>query len=316
MTENNNLQPDTQTAQQPEIQARLFKADGQPRIVGVIGYPVEHSLSPALQNAAFDFYNLPHRYQKWAVAPNELRDFLDNIKREEFLGLNVTVPHKQAVLAALAETDEVVQLTGAANTLLADNGKLFGYNTDPAGFLEALKREVNFEPRGKRTMVLGAGGAARGVVLALASQGASEIAVANRTYDKAVDLVAQLAPVFPNSHIYATPLDPASWPFNRNPRALVVNATSQGLLEPDKEFPVSAAALSGRDPDRHTVFFDLTYGDTPFLKMVRPVAAHVLEGLSMLVYQGAQSFEFWTGLSAPVEQMLAAARAALAEREK
>lgn len=316
MSEINYSQPDPQAALQSEIQAHLFNADGQPRTVGVIGYPVEHSLSPALQNAAFAYYKLPHRYQKWAVAPEELKAFLEKVKREEFLGLNVTVPHKQAVLPALDETDEVVKLTGAANTLLADNGKLAGYNTDPAGFLEALKNEVNFDPRGKRTMVIGAGGAARGVVLALASQGASEIAVANRTYDKAVDLVAQFAPIFPNSHIYATPLDPASWPFNRNPRALVVNATSQGLLEPDKEFPVSAEALSGRDPDRHTIFFDLTYGDTPFLKMVRPLAAHVLDGLTMLVYQGAQGFEFWTGLAAPISVMLEAARTALAEREK
>ena len=153
------------------------------------------------------------------------------------------------------------------------------------------------------------------MVLALASEGAVEIVVANRTFERAATLVNEIGPLFPNVHIFATPLDPAAWPSNRNPRTLVVNTTSLGLLEPDKPFPISPEALSGRDPDRHTIFFDLTYGDTPFLKMARPIAAHVLDGLTMLVAQGAQSFELWTGLTAPRDLMLAAARNALTARD-
>ena len=190
-----------------------------------------------------------------------------------------------------------------------------GHNTDVAGFLEALG-ELDFDPSRKRTMVIGAGGAARAVVAALAAAGAVEIAVVNRTWEHAAQLVGDLSQIFPNSHIYAGPLDPAAWPYNRNPRALVVNASSHGLLNPDEPFPLEADDMAGRDADRHTVFFDLTYGDTPFLRAVAPKAAHTLDGLSMLVYQGALAFEWWTGLPAPRPQMLAAAREALAARQR
>jgi len=296
-------------------QANLYNSDGSPREVGVIGHPIEHSLSPAIHNAAFAHYHLPHRYQKWDVAPSDLLRFLNEAWIGNYLGLNVTVPHKEAVLRYLDEWDDIVEAIGAANTLLVEADVLTGYNTDPAGFLEALQRDANYEPKGKRTLVLGAGGAARAVVLALASEGAVEIVVANRTFERAATLVNEIGPLFPNVHIFATPLDPAAWPSNRNPRTLVVNTTSLGLLEPDKPFPISPEALSGRDPDRHTIFFDLTYGDTPFLKMARPIAAHVLDGLTMLVAQGAQSFELWTGLTAPRDLMLAAARNALTARD-
>lgn len=312
MTNSNDVQSNSTIPIAQEVLQRLYREDGTPRVVGVIGQPVAHSLSPAIHNAAFEYYKLPHRYQKWEVASADLKSFFEEVQAQKYLGVNVTVPHKQAVLQYLDSQDEVVSATGAANTILVEQGTLVGYNTDPIGFLEALQNEADFKVQGKRTLVMGAGGAARSVVLALASEGAVEIAVANRTYAHAAELVKQLAPLFPNVHIYAAPLDPAAWPSNRNPRHLIVNTTSMGLLEPSKPFPISAEALSGRDPDRHTIFFDLTYGDTPFLRMVRPVAAHVLDGLSMLVYQGAQSFELWTGLVAPRQVMLEAARQALA----
>ena len=295
--------------------ARLYRADGSPRPVGVIGFPVEHSLSPIFQDVAFAAHNLPHRYQKWAVAPADLTAFLAQARQDDYLGLNLTVPHKLAGWQAAAAHSEEAQFTGAVNTLLLDeeaDGWL-GHNTDVAGFLEAL-RDVDYDPNRKRTMVIGAGGAARAVVGALARAGAVEIAVVNRTWDHAAQLVADLSQVFPNSHIYAAPLDPAAWPYNRNPRTLVVNASSHGLLEPDQPFPIDADAMAGRDADRHTVFFDLTYGDTPFLRAVESKAAHIVDGLSMLVYQGALAFEWWTGLPAPRAEMLKAARAALAER--
>lgn len=293
-----------------EQNARLYKEDGTPRSVGVIGYPIAHTLSPAFQNVAFEHYKLPHRYEKWEVAPADLGAFIQRVRDEGFLGLNITLPHKQEAVSHVDIVSEEAAGANSVNTLFFQEGQLAGHTTDVAGFLEALQAE-DYNPRAQRTLVIGAGGAARAVVYALASAGANEIAVANRTYENALEVEDALKPLFPQCNLYATHLDPAAWPFNRNPRTLIVNATSQALMAPGETFPVSAEALAGRNPERRTIFFDLTYGDTPFLRMAREAEARTLDGLSMLVYQGAHSFEFWTGLEAPRQQMLEAARAAL-----
>jgi shikimate dehydrogenase len=262
---------------------------------------------------AFEEHGLPHRYEKWEVAPTDLAAFLAEMKQNDFLGINATIPHKEAVLELLdtgtAEAGEI----GAVNTLFlhedGENVLLAGHNTDAQGFLESLKRIANYHPKGQRTMVLGAGGSARAVVYALAKEGAFEIAVANRNFDRAAELVGSLKENFPNCHMYAAPLDPAAFPFNRNPRTLIVNTTSFGLAEEDKDkpFPLSAEVMSGRNPERRTIFFDLIYnGDTPFLREALKAEAVAINGKAMLVYQGALSFELWTGLPAPVDKMLEA----------
>ncbi|NWJ95295.1 MAG: shikimate dehydrogenase [Chloroflexi bacterium] len=300
-------------SQPQEQNSRLYQADGKPRSVGVIGYPIAHSLSPSFQNVAFEYHKLPHRYEKWEVAPADLPNFLEQVRNEGFLGLNLTLPHKQAALSYLDILSDEAAGTGAANTLFFHEGQLAGHNTDIAGFMEALKAE-NYDPLRQRTMVIGAGGAARAVVYALASAGANEIAIVNRTFEKAADLGEEMALRFPTCNIYGAHLDPAAWPFNRNPRTLVVNATSQAITAPDEVFPIKAVALSGRNREQRTIFFDLFYGKTPFLAMAEAAEAQTLDGLTMLVYQGAHSFELWTGLPAPRELMLEAARTALSAK--
>ncbi len=292
-------------SQLPDTAKRLYRSDGSPRPVGVIGYPVAHSRSPIFQNAAFEYYNLPHRYEKWEVAPENLAAFIEEKRAEDFLGINVTLPHKESVLELLETGTPEVGETGAANTLfLHEDQYLAGHNTDVGGFLEALKAE-GCDPNGKRAIVLGAGGAARGVIYALLTAGAFEVAVANRTIEKAEEICQHFQASFPNCHLHALPFDPAGWPNFRYPRTLVVNATSYGLHPgEDEDFPISAADLSGRNPERITYFFDLQYGETPFTRMAaKEGAAHVHDGSSMLVYQGALSFELWTGLPAPREVM-------------
>jgi shikimate dehydrogenase len=290
---------------------RLYRTDGTPRPVGVIGHPIDHSLSPLFQNAAFEAHGLPHRYEKWEVAPADLAAFLANLKNQDYLGLNVTIPHKETVIEWLETGTNEAGIIGAANTLfLHEEGgavALAGHNTDAQGFLESLKREASYNPKGQRTMVIGAGGSARAVVYALAKEGAFEIAVVNRNFERAVELVESIKENFLNCHIYAAPLDPAALPFNRNPRTLIVNTTSFGLAEEDKDkpFPLSAEMMSGRNPERRTIFFDLIYrADTPFLREAKTAEAFALNGKTMLVYQGALSFELWTGLPAPIEKML------------
>ncbi len=290
---------------------RLYRADGSPRPVGVIGSPIAHSRSPYFQNAAFEYHNLPHRYEKWEVSPKNLGQFLSEMRGKDFLGINVTIPHKETVLELLETGTPEAGETGAANTLfLHEDQYLAGHNTDVGGFLETLK-EVGYEPKGNRVMVLGAGGAARAVIYALLQAGVIEIALVNRNIERAMELSDYFSARFPQCHIYALPFDPAGWPMVRNPRSLVVNATSFGLAPEEKEaeFPISARQMSGRNPDRKTYFFDLLYGDTPFIRTAQQEGgAHVLDGSKMLVYQGALSFELWTGLPAPREIMLEALR--------
>jgi len=302
-------QPDTTQS----LHSRLYKEDGTPRSIGVIGQPINHSLSPSFQDVAFEYHNLPHRYQKWEVGTAELAAFIQKVREEGFLGLNLTVPHKQAVLALADIVSEEAAGAGSVNTLFYHEGQLAGHTTDVAGFMEALKAE-DYDPQKQRTLVLGAGGAARAVVYALATAGATEIAVANRSFERSAELAEVMAAQFPQCNIYGTDLDPAAWPFNRNPRTLIVNATSQALTSPHEPFPVSAEALAGRNPERRTLFYDISYGNTPFLEMARAAEARTLDGLTMLVFQGAHSFELWTGLTAPRQQMLEAAQAALASK--
>jgi shikimate dehydrogenase len=296
-------------SQLPDTAKRLLRADGTPRPVGVIGYPVAHSRSPVFQNAAFAHYGLPHKYERYEVKPEALGDFLSDMKSQDFLGLNVTIPHKEAVLESLETGTEEVGETGAANTLfLHEDQYLAGHNTDIGGFLETLKeQEINIP--GSRILLLGAGGAARAIAYALAKEGAVEIGVVNRTVARAEELCQHFVTQFPRCHIYPMPYDSAGWPMGRNPRELVVNTLPIGLKsdEQDIPYPFNARDMAGKRFERTTLFYDLLYGETPFLKQARADGAERLQdGTKMLVYQGALSFELWTGLPAPRDKMLEA----------
>jgi shikimate dehydrogenase len=293
---------------------RLYRPDGSPRPVGVLGFPVKHSLSPSFQNAAFTRHDLPHRYEKWEISPQELPAFLEKARREDFLGLNLTVPHKLAGWAIAARRSPAAEATGAVNTLLLDEdqGGWLGHNTDVGGFLETLPA-AGYSPLGQAAVIIGAGGAARAVVYALGTGGAARVTIANRTPARAQALVNDLQPLLPACRLETSQLDPAGWPSDRS---LVVNATSQGVLEPDRPFPITPQAMNGSNQAAPVLFYDLTYGQTPFIQAVRVGGYPLLDGLLMLIYQGALAFETWTGLVAPRPEMLLAAQATLAERRK
>ncbi len=297
----------------PGLKPRLYRADGSPRPVGVLGFPVKHSLSPSFQNAAFAWHQLPHRYEKWEISPSEFAAFLEKARREDFLGLNLTVPHKLSGWEISTRRTPAAEAAGAVNTLLLDEeaGGWLGHNTDVGGFLETLPA-AGYSPAGKSAVIIGAGGAARAVVYALASGGAATLNIANRTPERARAIVNDLQPLLPGAVLRVSGLDPAQWPVDRS---LIVNATSQGVLEPDRPFPIPARDMRGPNSDP-VLFYDLTYGHTPFIRGVRAEDYSALDGLLMLIYQGALAFETWTGLAAPREEMLAAARAVVAERLK
>lgn len=279
------------------------------RQVGLIGWPVEHSVSPAMHNAAFGALGLGWHYSLLPAPPGEVGAVLSGLKSRGFKGANVTVPHKQAVMPYLDEISDTAQATGAVNTIAVRGGRLVGYNTDSGGFLAAL-REARFEPPGRRALVMGAGGGARAVVYALAGAGCT-VAICNRTAQRAVQLAHDMQELGFPSPVTPVPgttsledLDLASYD-------LLVNATSVGMWPHEGASPWPEALPL---PSHWTVF-DLVYNprETRLLAQAREGGAKLVGGLGMLFHQGALAFELWTGQSPPLDVMRAAAEAALVQ---
>jgi shikimate dehydrogenase len=276
--------------------------NGQTKLVGLMGYPIEHSLSPAMHNRAFAARNLNWRCLPLPVHPERLGEAVAGLRALGFVGANVTVPHKEAVMSYLDEVAPAAQAIGAVNTMVVHEDELVGHNTDWQGFLTALS-EGGFDPQDKRAVVLGAGGAARAVVYALARAGA-QVAVLNRTPARAQALVKDFSPLFP-----ALPLTSQTLEEQTAEAHLLVNATPVGLW-PEVDQSIWPEDLPFPN---HLVVFDLVYNprQTKLLRQAEAVGAKVIGGLGMLVHQGAAAFELWTGERAPVETMQAAASEAL-----
>jgi shikimate dehydrogenase len=259
-----------------------------------MGSPVRHSLSPAMHNAAFAALGLDWAYVAFEVRPGDVPAALAGARALGLGGLSVTIPHKGAVASEVDELSAAARAVGAVNTVvpLAD-GRLRGDNTDGAGFLASLADE-GFDPRGRRCLVVGAGGAARAVVYALAQAGAAEVAVVNRSQDRAESAAALAA----SAGRVGAPADAAA-------ADLVVNATPLGLAGSDpRTLPPGSAHLG---PGQLVVDLVPNPAETPFLVAARDRGARVAGGLGMLVHQGALAFELWTGRAAPVAVMRAAA---------
>jgi shikimate dehydrogenase len=262
--------------------------DGHTRVSGIIGWPVEHSLSPVMHNAAFAELGLNWLYAAFPVPPDRVAEAVRGLAAAGVAGINVTIPHKQAVLECCSSVSDAAAAIGAANTLVPDGrGGFRADNTDAAGFLRAMDAATGADLGGARALVIGAGGAARAVAWALRSRGA-RLLVSNRTDEKA----AALGPTVPFGR---GPLDDACRDVD-----LVVNCTSLGLegsSVPD-ELP-----LEGIRPDQ--IVADIVYrpGGTAWLSAAARRGARTVDGLGMLLHQGADAFEQWTGRDAPVAVM-------------
>ncbi|PZS23647.1 MAG: shikimate dehydrogenase [Acidimicrobiales bacterium] len=273
------------------------------RVVGVIGDPVRHSLSPLLHNAAFAAMRLDWASVAFPVPAGEVGPALAGMRALGVEGLSVTMPHKQAALAGVDHTSETATRLGAINTIVRRNGQLVGENTDGAGFLDAV-HTAGCDPVGWRCLILGAGGAARAIVVALAGAGAAEVVVVNRTPTRAEQAAALAGAVGRVGS--ADEVDRAD---------LVVHATPLGMLGVS---PASRAGEQGPtsdqlplDPARlgpGQLVVDLVYHprDTPLLKAARDRGAMVQDGVGMLVHQAAHALAFWTGEKPPVAAMMAA----------
>ena len=279
--------------------------------LGIIGFPIGHSISPVFQQTALDRLGMDAVYQAWEVKPEDVGAFLQGIRSPDVLGINVTVPHKETVIPFLDQVDDWAAAAGAVNTIVNREGLLTGHNTDGTGFLRALREAGGFEPRGRRVLVLGAGGAARGVVLALIREGVGRLTIANRTVERA----RQLSRIAQDNGLeaHAIALKGSDLVAASASAELIVNCTSMGMSHgPDQTgTPLSANLLSST-----TLVNDLVYNptETPLLREAVRAGASTLGGIHMLVYQGAASFEMWTGRDAPVETMLEAAVRAMAAK--
>ena len=277
------------------------------RLCGVIGNPVSHTLSPAMQNAAMAQLGLDYAYLAFQVKATQLGAAMQGMKALGIRGLNVTIPHKVAVLPFLDELDPLAQNIGAVNTIVNHNGKLKGYNTDAAGFLQSLTA-TGFAPQGKRVVLLGAGGAARAMCFALAQNGAV-LTILNRKsgLEQASALAQSLNRSF-KLEVAALELDEANLKTALARADVLVNATSLGMSPRVTETPVPARLLKAG-----LTVFDVVYTplETQLLREARGQGCSVISGLEMLVRQGALAFELWTGQQAPLDIMRQAALAAL-----
>lgn len=291
--------------------------DGKTQLVGLIGWPVAHSLSPLMHNAAFDAVGLNWRYVPLPVPPEQVEVSVRGLAALGFRGANVTVPHKQAAIPLLDSVAPDASLLGAVNTLVIDRdhsgeATISGYNTDHRGFVTSL-RQSGFDPKGKRAVVVGAGGGGRAVVFGLLEAAAEEIVVLDSDPGQAQALVDDLCNQRPR-RLRTQPLTQETLIEFTHAADLFVHATpvgmwphAEGCIWPE-ELPFPA----------HLTAFDLVYNplETHLLRRAREAGARTIDGLGMLVAQGALSFELWTGKTAPIEVMRAAGERALQERSR
>ena len=276
-----------------------MRISGSTTLVGVIGNPVKHSLSPVILNAAFREAKINWVYTAFETPEEKLADAIGGIRALGIAGLSVTMPHKAKVCSLLDEISDSAQTLNAVNCIVNDAGKLEGHNTDGDGFLDAVKHDAGLDVAGKKVLVVGSGGSARSIIHSLGKAGAAEIAVINRTKKKALDALELAGPV--GRYVEETEIPEVVSEAN-----LVVNATPIGMLDTDDtaNFPIEPNLFS-----KGQVAIDLIYHpiSTPWMEALRDLEVEAHGGLSMLIFQAARAFKLWTGKEAPVDAMRKAA---------
>jgi shikimate dehydrogenase len=268
------------------------------RLCAVYGFPIRHSASPAMHNAAFASLGLDWRYFAFEVAPKNLRVAIEGAKAMNFAGLNLTVPHKLLALEMVDELDVSAKVWGAVNTIQFksdETGRVraLGHNTDANAIVTSLREDLGMELRGARILLLGAGGAGRTAALKLASEKVADIALVNRTRSKAGDIAREIQKEFPSVKVST------GWP--KSDVDLILNATSLGLKTGDPSpldeghFPLKQARA----------VYDMIYrpAETALLRAAKAAGCATANGLGMLLHQGAKAFEIWTGQPAPLAVM-------------
>lgn len=271
------------------------------KLYGILGDPIEHSLSPAIQNAALQATGIEAVYLAFRVKKERLKEAVAGIRSLDVKGVNVTIPHKVDIIKYLDRVDPLAEQIGAVNTVKNEDGELTGYNTDGLGAIKALK-EAAQNLAHKRVILVGAGGAAKAISYTLANEGAN-LTILNRNLLRAKTLAEEIEAKTGRTIDYLD-LHPDNLEKTLTNAEILVNATSVGMTPKSKETPVDKKFLHPK-----LVVFDIVYNplETRLLREAREKGARVVDGLGMLIYQGAEAFEIWTKQKAPVEVMRSAA---------
>jgi shikimate dehydrogenase len=289
-----------------------MKIDGHTRVAAIFGDPISHTLSPAMHNAAFKALGLNAVYVPFhvkAASKGALKAAVEAVRALGMMGVNVTIPHKERVFKFLDEADEHAIDIGAVNTIVNRDGRLFGYNTDGAGYLLSLRKETGFRPGGMRVVIIGAGGAARSILYSVLGLSPASVVLVNRTVKRADSLIKEFAPKF-SVPVQTAPLEKAAMEKVLASADLVVNTTSIGMMgKGELGLPLSVMPPKA-------VVSDIVYRPlkTGLIKEAEKRGLKTHAGLGMLVRQGAIGFELWTGKKAPVSVMEKAALKALGQR--
>ena len=269
-------------------------------MVGILGNPLNHSLSPAFQQAAFDYYNLDVRYMTWQTTKSELTQKIRELSADRYLGANVTIPYKEDIMAHLDIIDPKALRMGAVNTIAKSKGALVGHNTDGYGFLSTLTSQKEFDFEDRQVLLLGAGGAARAAAHSLSDKGIKRLTIANRTIEKAQTICSEFSDI--ELQIVSSGIsEPEIIEIPRS-EDLIINATSIGMKHSGTE---EVSLLSADQISPKALVFDMVYNPpiTSLLREARRANARIVNGLPMLIHQGALSFKLWTGLNPPIEIM-------------
>ena len=289
------------------------------KYISLIGYPLKHSISPYFQQGALDYCRLDIRYEAWETGPAELRATVNRLRGPQYAGANVTVPYKETVLPLLDGIDDLAGSISAVNTIVKQDGKLIGFNTDAFGFVEALEKKGGLDPRDKRVVILGAGGVARAIGFSLTQKKAASLAITDGIFERATALARSLAEYANESSPGRGNVRPVvtafKWEDLRSAGTvadcdLIVHCTTIGMKDSPQE---GQSPLTMEVIPRGVLVYDVVYNPypTPLLALAGEAGARILGGLPMLVYQGAASFKLWFGREAPIDIMFGKAVEAL-----
>ena len=269
------------------------KINGNTKIYGIIGYPVKHSFSPKMLNAAFSKLKMNAVYLPFSVKPEEISQAIDGIRALNISGFNVTIPHKSSIIKYLDEITPIARKIGAVNTVRNINGRLIGTNTDAPGFISSLKA-LNFSPFNKNIGLIGAGGSARALLVGLAESGVSRIIIYNRTLERAKKLESEFSNSFPEISIKTVSLDD----IKNYHLDLLINSSSVGMKSNESSFDLN---LDHKIENIVDIIYSPT--QTQLIIQAQKLGIPNINGLGMLLYQGCEAFKFWTDLPAPESTM-------------
>ena len=267
------------------------------KIFGLLGYPIKHSFSPAMHNAAFKAVGIKAEYRLFEKTPKEITDFFKKLRSGSIKGVNVTIPYKEEALRYLDELSQEAELIGAVNTILVKSESLIGYNTDGSGFVLSLRKEAGIDPQDKKIVIIGAGGASRAISVHLAREKAANIILSDIIPDKAEKLASHIRKNI--SRVKVSTVKKEELNSGVRTADILINATPVGM-KPDDPLPIDPRILHPR-----LLICDLIY-NPPKPKLLieaEKIGAKTLNGLGMLLYQGALAFAIWTGREAPIEIM-------------